>query len=350
LKKIALTIIAFLMLLSACGNKTTPTPTPTAEPTPAPTPINSLSPSISPYINPLTGLPSDKIISRNRPYAIMVNDLKEALPQCGVGSADIIYEVVAEGGITRMVAVFQDVGDVGAIGSVRSTRTYYLDIAQGLDAILLHAGASTYAYEAFNTRDISHVDGIYNTTLFYRDSNRMSEGFEHSLFTSGELITENIGKTGLRLTHDEDYACNMAFGDPSSLSGTPAESLSVEYSYYKTGEFRYSNEDKLYYIRQFDEPYVDGDTDDQVAVKNVLVLFAGHSSIPNDDLKRIEVDLVGTGSGIYAAEGRSVEIEWTKGSYDSQFEYTLKDGSPLVFAPGTSYINIVESSEKATIE
>lgn len=280
----------------------------------------------------------------------MVNDLKEALPQCGIGSADIIYEVAAEGGITRMVAVFQDADRVGNVGSVRSTRTYYLDIAQGLDAILLHAGASTYAYEAFNTRNITHVDGIYDTTIFYRDTNRMSSGYEHSLFTSGELITENIGNFGLRLSHEEDYACNMVFGSPSSKSGTSTESISVEYSYYKTGEFSYDSEDGLYYIRQFDEPYVDGDTDKQVAVKNVLVLFADHTGIPNDDLRRIEVDLVGTGSGIYAAEGRSVEINWSKSSYDSQFEYTLKDGSPLTFAPGTSYINIVGSVENLTIK
>lgn len=347
MKKIAIIVLIFIMLFSACGGK--PSPTPTEEPTPTPEPSPSPSVSVNPYINPLTGLPTEKDISRNRPYAIMVNDLKEALPQCGVGSADIIYEVVAEGGITRMVAVFQDAERVGNVGSVRSTRTYYLDIAQGLDAILLHAGASTYAYDALNTRDIAHVDGIYDTTIFYRDPNRMSSGYEHSLFTSGELITENIGKFGLRLTHEEDYACNMVFGSPSSLSGTGAESISVKYSYYKMGEFSYNDEDGLYYICQFDEPYVDGDTDKQVAVKNVLVLFANHTSIPNDELKRIEVDLVGTGSGIYAAEGRSIEINWSKSSYDSQFEYTLKDGSPITFAPGTSYINIVESGDNVTI-
>jgi len=347
LKRIAVILLVFLMLFAACGDK--PVPTPTAEPTPTPSPEPSPSPTVSPYINPLTGLPTDEIISQNRPYAIMINDLKEALPQCGVGSADIIYEVVAEGGITRMVAVFQDISKVGKIGSVRSTRTYYLDIAQGLDAMLLHAGASTYAYEAFETRNITHVDGIYNTTLFYRDSNRMSAGFEHSLFTSGDLISENIESTGLRLTHDSNYVCNMVFGVPSSSSGKPANNIAVEFSLYKTGEFSYNQEDKLYYISQFDESYVDGDTDTQVSATNVLVLFADHSSIPNDDLKRIDVDLVGSGSGIYAAEGRFIEIDWSKPSFDSQFEYTLKDGSPIVFSPGTSYINIVNSSDSVTI-
>lgn len=351
MRKLITIVIAFMLLLTACAKNTPPEPTEEPEATPTPTATPAPTPTVNPYVNPLTGLPVDKPIAQNRPIAVMINNIRESLPQCGIGSADIIYEVVAEGGITRMVAVFQDISQVGRIGSVRSTRTYYLDIAQGLDAILLHAGASTYAYEALKTRDnCTNIDGIYDSIIFYRDPDRMSAGYEHSLFTSGKLISENIEDYGLRLTHDEDYVCNMQFGTPSSVSGTPAEYISVEFSYYKTGEFVYNSEDGLYYVSQYDEPHIDGETDEQLAVKNVLILFAEHSAIPNDDLKRIEVDLVGSGTGIFASEGKSIKINWSKSSYDSQFEYTLTDGSPLIFAPGTSYINIVESEADVTID
>ncbi|HHU06105.1 MAG TPA: DUF3048 domain-containing protein [Clostridiales bacterium] len=350
MRKLIMIVVAFLLLLTACGKNN---PAPTEEPveTPTPTATPSPTPTVNPYINPLTGLPVDMPIAQKRPIAIMINDIKEALPQCGISSADIIYEVAAEGGITRMLAVFQDVSRAGRIGSVRSTRTYYLDLAQGLDAILLHAGASTYAYEALKIRDnCTNIDGIYDTTIFYRDPNRMSSGYEHSLFTTGELIAENIENYGLCLTHDDDYTCNMKFGMSSSKSGTPAEYIGVKFSYYKMGEFVYNSSDGLYYVSQFDEPHIDGETGEQLAVKNVLILFANHSAIPNDSLMRIEVDLVGTGTGIYAADGKSIKINWSKSSYDSQFEYTLTDGSPLVFAPGTSYINIIESEDNLTIE
>jgi len=348
LRKITVIAIALMLLLTACGKSNTPEPT--EEPVPTPTATPTPTPTVNPYVNPLTGLSVDKPIAQNRPFAVMVNNIKEALPQCGIGSADIIYEVVAEGGITRMVAVFQDISQVGRIGSVRSTRTYYLDIAQGLDAILLHAGASTYAYEELKTRDnCTNIDGIYDTTIFYRDPDRMSAGYEHSLFTTGELIAENIEDYGLRLEHEDGYVCNMVFGAPSSATGTPAEYIEVEFSYYKTGEFRYDDEDGLYYVSQYGEPHIDGNTYKQLAIKNVLVLFADHSSIPNDELKRIEVDLAGSGTGIFACEGKSVRINWSKSGYDSQFEYTLMDGSPLVFAPGTTYINIVDSENSVTI-
>ena len=77
-----------------------------------------------------------------RPVAVMLNNLKEALPQLGQSSADIIYEVPAEGGITRMLGVYQSLDGVGTIGSIRSARPYYLELALGHDAIFLHAGAA----------------------------------------------------------------------------------------------------------------------------------------------------------------------------------------------------------------
>jgi hypothetical protein len=83
------------------------------------------------FLNPLTGLPISEEDVGNRPIAVMLNNIKAALPQYGISSADIIYEVPAEGGITRMLAIYQSVADVGNIGSVRSTRPYYLDLAQG---------------------------------------------------------------------------------------------------------------------------------------------------------------------------------------------------------------------------
>ena len=345
MKKVFLIFIALLMVSSACGKapSQTSTPVPTQTAKPLPTPVS--------YKNPLTGLDTAKDISQNRPYAIMLNNLYEALPQHGVGSADIIYEVMAEGEISRMVAVFQDISSVGTIGSVRSTRSYYLDIAGGLDAILLHVGASTYAYDDIETRNAVHVDGIFNSTIFYRDENRArNAGYEHSLFSSSDLILDNISKFITQTKHKNGYVCGMKFGANSASSGKTAKEITVKYSYYKTGVFDYHSDDGLYYISQFDEPYTDGNTDKQVAVKNVLVLYANHSAINNDELSRIEVDLVGSGKGVYACNGNYIDITWTKDSYDSEFEYKLPSGSELVFEAGKSYINIVNTDNTAVIK
>ena len=93
----------------------------------------------------LTGEPVDKKIGLQRPYAIMINNIKEGLPQSGVSQAEMIYEAQVEGGITRLMALFQDVDHVEKIGSIRSARHYYIDFANDNDAIYVHYGQSKYA-------------------------------------------------------------------------------------------------------------------------------------------------------------------------------------------------------------
>ncbi|HBD86903.1 MAG TPA: DUF3048 domain-containing protein, partial [Clostridiales bacterium] len=133
MKKIICSALAALLLVtSACGKGSAdPTTAPSSEPSPSATPAlpsPSPTPTAPPYTNPLTGEGMDEDISGNRPWAIMINNLDKALPQCGVSQADIIYEIPAEGGVTRMMAIFSDISDVEAIGSMRSIRPYYADV------------------------------------------------------------------------------------------------------------------------------------------------------------------------------------------------------------------------------
>ena len=127
-----LSLVLTAGLLSACGKGDSPAASssmpdepsvsviaPVEEPEPEPEPEPVL-----PYTNPLTGEGSAVDLAGARPVAIMLNNLKKALPQLGVSQADLIYELPAEGGITRMMAVFQSVEGVGDLGSVRSARDY----------------------------------------------------------------------------------------------------------------------------------------------------------------------------------------------------------------------------------
>ena len=127
-----------------------PTPSPTPEPTPTPLP----------YTNPLSGEPMEEDISENRPYAIMINNIQQALPQCGVSQAEIVYEIPAEGGVTRMMAIFTDISDVEKIGSLRSIRPYYADVGISYDAIVVHAGGSEESYTEMSGYDVDHLDGV----------------------------------------------------------------------------------------------------------------------------------------------------------------------------------------------
>ena len=156
-----------------------------------PTPEASEEPSAPLYTNGLTGEAIDEP-SNLRPYAVMINNIKVAQPHCGVSKADIIYEVLVEG-TTRMMAIFSDISDAGALGSMRSIRPYFIEIARCYDAIVVHAGGSEQAYSDIATKGIDNMDGVrgaYGSSIFYRDPSRMHAGYEHSLFTTGEKVLE----------------------------------------------------------------------------------------------------------------------------------------------------------------
>jgi len=277
---------------------------------------------------------------------VMVNNHKDAQPQLGISQADIIFEVPAEGGITRMMAVFQDVTDVGNIGTVRSARDYYVSLAYGMDAIYLHAGGSPKAYEVIKSWGIPALDcvnGPYEGTLYWRDAaRRKSAGLEHSVLTSGSKIQELFPTYNLRLEHKEGYSYPMSFSqDAAPATGMPASTITVKYSNYKTGVFRYDEETDLYSVEQYGGPHVDGNTGEQLAVKNVLILSTDISQIKGDTAGRLSVRTTGTGSGKFACGGKVENITWAKDSNSSPLRFFTTDGQELQFGIGTTYINII---------
>ena len=295
-------------------------------------------------LNPLTGLPTVTDISNNRPLAIMVNNNIAAQPQHGISRADIIYEVVVEGGITRMMALFQDVSSVGVIGSIRSSRLYYVDLVQGYDAIYIFAGGSPEAYTALSRRNITRLDGTAgHEDIYYRDQQRrVSLGSEHSLMTTGARISQRLPTYGFRLEHEAGYTRALSFTEDGTPSGgEPANDFSVRFSSSKTTSFSYLESDGLYYLGQFGRSYKDGNDDTQLAFTNVLILKTSISRIPGDSEGRMRVATTGSGTGYFVCGGSYVEIEWSREEPTSQFTYKLSDGSELVFGQGRTYICII---------
>ena len=354
---ICLLIALTLLLLSACGDTNAdpseepsePTVTAAPEPTPTPTPEPA-------FYHPLTGIPCDEDYSGRRPAAIMLNNLRDALPQQGNSQADIIYEVLAEGGITRMLAVYQNPGSLGLIGSVRSARQYYWEIAQGHDAVYIHAGGSPEFYNTKSSLGLFTVDGVNgyysgaDAGMFWRDRDRI-EGhhyaFEHSLLTSGEAITAMLEKEG-REDHKEGYVYEMSFtNDGTPEGGSPAVTVTVPFSNYKTGVFRYDAPSGVYLVEEYDAPYIDGNDGSQVAVTNLIILQTSYVVL--DDAGRVQVGL-NSGSGWFACGGKMIPITWEKGSANNQLRYHTEDGSPLTLGRGKSYVCIIPNSRTITAE
>ncbi|MCD7880727.1 MAG: DUF3048 domain-containing protein [Clostridiales bacterium] len=300
-------------------------------------------------LNPLTGEATETDVSANRPVMVMLNNLKQALPQSGNSQADIIYEMLEEGGITRMLAVYQDISSVeGNLGTIRSTRPYYVDLVAGLDGILVHAGGSNAAYEKISSLGVTDLDALSGgaSTLFWRDKTRLAAGVatEHTMYITASDIADYLASSSLRTEHEEGFSMQQSFvedGTPSD--GSAATVITVPFSGYKTGEFTYDAASGKYLVSEYGSAYVDGTTGEQVSVTNVIIM-TNISTIEGDSKGRISVTMTGSGIGYYACGGKYIPINWSRASEDSQYQFTTMSGEQLQLGVGKSYINIVPTT------
>lgn len=340
-------LLALLMLLSctACGADVAETPEEppvTEEPEPIPEPVV--------VRNPLTGEPLDNEDAvNNRPVAVMLNNIHYAMPQHGVSRADMIFEFNVEGGITRMVGFYQDVAQVGTIGSVRSARPCFVETVLGMDAIYAHAGGSSEALNMIYRLGINEMDTTPD--VFWRDAKRAETmDYEHTLMTSGENLAGYIKEQGWRTQHEEDYEYPITYvEDATPADGTPANHVSVRFSNYKTGTFDYDAMAHKYKIGQYDAPYIDGNTGQQVAVTNLLVLRTT-VYCSGDKKGHMVIDLQGSGSGTFFCGGKATEITWQKENMSDPFTYYHTDGTPLSLGIGHTYVCVVANDAAVSVE
>ena len=351
MKKRGLALLLTLLCLTGCGQKEElaskteeSEPIPVEEPAPEPEPIPE---PVGPAgINPLTGLPMEPEYEQDRPAAVMLNNLKKAQPQLGVSMADIIYEVPAEGGITRMLGVYQTLDGVGNLGSIRSARPYYIELAMGHDALYVHAGGSPEAYQNLKSWKVDYIDGVNGSAsqsaVFWRDPERKkNKGYEHSLLASGETIQSFWDNSKYPKTHQNDYSYPQTFTDDPLTGGTAAEHIKLYYTSYKTGLFDYDAETGKYLVSQYQAPYVDGNTGEQVGVTNLLILETSISAISGDTAGRLKVRTTGEGEGTLYRSGQCIPIHWSRSNRDVPFSYTTSDGQPLALGRGNSYVCLI---------
>ena len=340
----------------ASSGSQTPTPPPAEPETPAPQPEPQPVPSGP--VNPLTGLPMDEALVNRKPVAIMLNNIKAAQPQQGNSQADIIYEVLAEGGITRMLGLYQDVSQLGVVGSIRSARLYYLELALGHDAVFVHAGGSPEFYEKSKEWKLDTVDGVNgyyayaSTKLFWRDKKRVpgkNFDYEHSMVTSGEKLTDILTKRNLLTDHADTYTYEMSFtADGTPTGGQSAATITVPFtSGGKTTVFRYDTASGVYKAEQYGSAYIDGNDGTQISATNVLVLQTTCTVL--DSAGRLRVDL-SSGNGWYACGGKYISITWEKGERGQQLRYFTADGTPLTLGQGKSYVCIIPTYCSITAE
>lgn len=301
-------------------------------------------------INPLTGLEMDKSKLRDRPIAVMINNFHKGQPLHGISHADIAYECLIEGGITRIVGIFKDISGVNSVGTVRSARPYFINLAKSHDAIYFHLGGSTIAYEILKTDYIDSVNFITNEQYMWRDAERRKNlGLEHSALSSGELILKAVSDKKFRRTLADNYTYTQKFGDDSQvLSGSNANKLTVKFSGYKSTVFDYDAESKSYLISQFGKPQFDALENKQNSKPNIIIIQTDINNIGQTEL--VEMKLVGSGTGKYMSNGKIIDLTWSRNNDGEPIKYFTTDGKPLVMSPGKIYVCVISKTAAITVE
>ena len=287
--------------------------------------------------------------SDSRPIAVMINNHKTAQPlQTGLNDAYLVYEIVVEGGITRMLAVFKD-ADTEIIGTVRSSRHYFLDYAQENDAVYVHYGWSPQAEEDIYNLGINNINGMVDGAPFWRDTS-LDVPTEHTVYTSIEDLEQSIEDKGYRATSDEDTLLKYSIDeiDLSIMDGaTKADEIEIEYSDYQTNTFVYDEVNKVYKKYSNGEERKDYVTGETFTAKNIITYQVSNYSM--DSYGRQEIENIGRGEGYLISNGYAVPITWEKDAPSRQTVYKFLNGEEITVNDGNTYIQIQPENKNLEI-
>ena len=318
----------------------TPTPPPTPEPTPTPTPTPAPTPVLVPA--PLTGRMVAPEIAMQRPIAVMIDDQSGARPQSGFNSASVIWQAPAEGGIPRYMLVFQDTVP-GAVGPVRSARSYYVAWAADWNAMYVHAGGSPDALATLASKGAGQL--VYNADQFRYGSyfrRITTKVAPHNLFTDGASLRRLAGVIGAA---DRPMTPPWSFAPDPPLDLRPTGGR-IDLAYLaNTIRFEYDRTTNAY-VRSVSgaSPQRDAADGQVVAPKNVVIMFVKFAPLNDGSTKnRLEAQVIGSGPAWIASNGRTIKGTWQKTSLTSPTTFHDAAGSPVSLTVGQTLIQVLQA-------
>ncbi len=347
LKRSIALLLALIMLfgLTACGGKDNEEEETTEATT---TEVTTTAAPVTPEkINRLTGLSTlSKEAYGKRPVAIMINNVRAALPQYGISDADLMFEVIVEGGITRMMAVYGDYTKVPNVCSVRSCRYYYPILAYGLDAVYICFGSNeTFGTPTLKRLGIDYFNGAadYNTELFGRDSARLQKySSEHTAYVKGANIPKVLESKKIRTDYSEGKNVPIfnfrEEGKAVAKGDTNCDKVRLNFSTSYFSTFTYDAEKKVYFKQHNGSVHKDSVSGEQLNYTNIFVLETSVKTHTDNYLMKVELK---GGDGYYISMGKSQKITWKKPAEGDTIQVFDSEGKPLEVNPGQSYIGII---------
>lgn len=337
MKKWAVAAAAVLLLFSGCSKKET-VKGPVKEEKPVDKVVEQEPEKQEEAIYfPLTGVKTE-VASKNRAIAVMINNHPYARPQSGLNKADIVYEILAEGDITRFLAVFQSEQPAN-IGPVRSARDYYIELAKGLNALYIAHGYSPEAKEMLDRNYVDNLNGIvYDGTLFKRSSARKAP---HNSYIPYENVLKGAEQKQYAMEPAPPSFVFLKEEEKQSITGNDANSVMISYSQGGISNSIFEYDTTLGKYKRFSggEQTVDLETGDPVLLDNLFIVEAVHKIIDSEG--RRDIDLKSGGKAYLIQMGKVNEVSWE--NRDGRI-VPVKDGKEVPLVPGKTWVNVVPAN------
>lgn len=295
----------------------------------------------------IDGVLDDPEDQNRHPVAIMVENHTASRPQSGLDKANIVFEALAEGGITRFLALYTLTDPIQEIGPVRSARPYYIDWARGYNAMYVHIGGSPKALARLSSTNVFDLNQFFNSQYFYRDKTR-DVASEHTLYTSAKLM--QLALLDKQAPTEGDYQPWKYKPDADSSSRPASQHISINFSTfsYKV-DYEYDPVKNDYARQQAEQPHVmrDGTA---IRARNVVILTVKRRlEEPVDGKGRLEMDTTGAGAARYFLDGKEIIGTWSKRSPQDPLELRLEDGSDLQLNAGQTWVEVVPPDQEVTV-
>ena len=330
--------------------------------------------------------PEKDIWEIRRPITAVIENHVDARPQSGISNADVVYEVVAEGGITRFLSVFYcgaSADDV-KISPIRSARVYLIDWASeyGSNPIFVHIGGANnicgqcpggvkssgqVAREVDAFRMLEKLgwrsargnafDGGTNVgyPIIIRDQYRLGEkaAWEHSVVGSTDKIFEEAANRGFAFEDEKGDPWNenfvsWKFTEDKPLTTPRAAEISFEFWSNKSDYdvmWKYDSQGNKYLRFNGGREHIDHETEQQITAKNVVVAFVKERG-PVDKEGHMFYTTTGEGEGLVFQNGDVIEIEWRKRSQDDRIRFFDSKGAEVTLVKGEIWIEAVPSGNE----
>ena len=289
--------------------------------------------------SPLTGLPVSEEQSKRVVTGAMIENTVFARPQSGLKEAGVVFEAIAEAGITRFLALFQD-NQAPNIGPIRSARPYYVDWAHSFDAPLAHVGGSPDALSKIKSNGVKDLDQFFNSGAYHRVGSREAPHNVYTSIASLNNVEKSKGWTSSSFTGFERKK-----EAPAKVPTAKTIDLAISGPTYNA-HYDYDAANNQYLRSEGGAPHKDAESGAQLAPKVVIALVAPYSLM--SDGYHSQYQITGSGEMTVFQDGTVTKGTWARKDGPSQYTFTDAEGHALKLNPGQTWITVVGTAGAVT--